>query len=69
VEPVKDRINAGAIMKKHAWWKKLLAIGALSGAVLFQTPTCTEQAILTTAFTSTITAGGVLYLVNRVISD
>jgi len=56
-------------MKKLAWWQKWLALGALGGAVLFQAPTCTEQASFITAFSSVVTAGGVLYLVNRVLND
>jgi hypothetical protein len=54
---------------KRSVWKKLLAIGVLGGSFLIQTPTCTERATLVTAFTSAITAGGVLYLVDRVIND
>jgi hypothetical protein len=55
-------------MKKSVW-KKLLAIGVLGGSFLFQTPTCTERAAFVTAVSSAITAGGVLYLVDRVIND
>jgi hypothetical protein len=54
---------------KRSLWKKLLAVGVLGGSFLFQTPTCTERAALVTAFSSAITAGGVLYLVNQVIND
>ena len=50
-------------------WKKLLAMGVVGGALLFQAPTCADQAAAWTAVTSTVTAGGVLYLVNRVVND
>ncbi len=56
-------------MKRTSWWKKMLAIGALSGAVLFQTPACTDAAQIITAGASVVTAGGVMYLVDRVIRD
>jgi hypothetical protein len=47
-------------------WKKL-ALALLSGTILFQTPGCTETAAVVTAVSSALTAGGLLYLVNRVI--
>ena len=50
-------------------WKKLFAFGLLGGAILLQTPACAEQAAVVTAVTSTITAGGVLYLVGRVLNN
>jgi hypoxanthine-guanine phosphoribosyltransferase len=56
-------------MKKRNRWKKLLLVGVLGGSFLFQAPTCTERAAWVTAFSSAITAGGVLYLVERVIND
>jgi hypothetical protein len=55
-------------MKRKAW-KKLLTVGLLGGAILLQTPACVEQAAVVTAVTSTITAGGVLYLVSRVFNN
>ena len=54
---------------KRSGWKKLLVVGLLSGSFLFQAPTCTQQAAWITAITSTATAGGVLYLVSRVVND
>ena len=54
---------------KRSVWKKLLAVGVLGGSFLFQAPTCTDQAALVTAVSSAITAGGVLYLVDRVVND
>lgn len=55
-------------MKTNAW-KKLFVAALLSGSFLFQTPTCTEQAAFVTAASSAVTAGGVLYLVGRVVND
>ncbi len=56
-------------MKKRNGWKKLLVMGLLGGSFLFQTPTCTDRMAVITAFNSAITAGGVLYIVNRVVND
>jgi hypothetical protein len=56
-------------MKKRNGWRKLLAVGLLSGSFLFQTPTCTERAAVITALNSAITAGGVLYIVDRIVND
>jgi len=47
-------------------WKKL-ALATFGGAMLLQVPGCTETAINVTALMSTITAGGVMYLVGRVL--
>jgi hypothetical protein len=55
-------------MKKKAW-KRLLAVGLIGGSFLFQAPTCTERAVFTTAVSSVITAGGVIYIVDRIIND
>jgi hypothetical protein len=60
--------NAGSIMKKRMW-KRLLAVGLLGGACLLQLPTCTQQALWATAVSSAVTAGGVLYIVSRVLND
>ena len=54
---------------RRSLWKKLLAVGLLGGSCLFQTPTCTDQAAWVTAVSSAVTAGGVIYLVDRVIND
>jgi len=45
---------------------KQLVLGLAAGAMLLQTATCTEQV---TALASTITAGGVLFIVSQIISD
>ncbi len=50
-------------------WKRLIVFGALGGSFLFQTPTCTQRATVSTAISSAITAGGVLYIVDRIIND
>jgi len=55
-------------MKKTLWCKKLFLAALLSGSLLLQTPTCAEQAAFVTAASSAMTAGGVLYLVSRVVS-
>jgi len=55
-------------MKKNVW-KKLLVVGLLGGSFLFQAPTCTERAAFVTAVSSAITAGGVLFIVDRVLND
>lgn len=56
------------MMKKM--WKKMLAVGLIGGAIMFQTPTCTQStAELITAGASLVTAGGVLYLVDRVVRN
>lgn len=56
-------------MKKRSVWKKVLAIGLLGGSILFQAPTCTDQAAAITAISSAISAAGVLYLVQQVIGS
>jgi hypothetical protein len=49
-------------------WKKFF-ISIASGATLMQAPGCTETAtILTSVFTG-VTAGGVLYIINRIVND
>lgn len=40
-----------------------------SGAAMFQVPGCTETALGLTSFFSALTAGGVLYLIFRVLRD
>lgn len=52
-------------MRKMDLRKLTLAI--LSGAMLFQVPGCAEAAIYVTSLASVVTAGGVIYLVWRVI--
>lgn len=48
--------------RKKAW---MLAL--LGGATLLQAPACTDVAIWLASASSVVTAGGVLYLVRRVI--
>lgn len=46
---------------------KKLALGLLSGAFLCQITGCAETAIYVSSLASVVTAGGVMYLVRRVI--
>ncbi|GEM_PF-3409058 len=55
--------------KKIKLLKKLLAMSVVGGAVLFQAPTCTDQAQIITAASSLVTAAGVVYIVDRVVND
>lgn len=52
-------------MRKRLWgrWASLLAVGA----VLLQTPSCVETATVVTSIAQVITAGGVMYIVTRVL--
>ncbi|MFH1746259.1 MAG: hypothetical protein ABIG44_04370 [Planctomycetota bacterium] len=52
-------------MRKHAW--KMWALAMASGAVLLQTPACVETATIVTSVAQVITAGGVVYIVSRVM--
>jgi hypothetical protein len=47
-------------------WKEL-SLAVVSGAFLMQIPGCAELALTGISISSAITAGGVLYLVRRVI--
>lgn len=47
-------------------WKRS-ALTLLSGMVLFQVPGCTEGALAAMTLASVVTAGGVMFLVFRVI--
>lgn len=51
-------------MRNHQWKKYLFA--ALSGAILFQAPGC-DPALGLITISSMVTAGGVTYLVFRVL--
>ena len=51
---------------RNVQWKKVV-LTVLSGSILFQLPGCTEAAIYIGSVASAVTAGGVLYLVRRVI--
>lgn len=53
---------------RTASWKRWAAV-VLSGSMLFQVPGCLETAAVITSFSSVLTAGGVLYLVGRIIND
>ncbi|MCG3127128.1 MAG: hypothetical protein CHACPFDD_01986 [Phycisphaerae bacterium] len=54
-------------MRTQRWKKLLLSLG--SGSFLFQIAGCTEAAIgATTVFTG-ITAGGMIFLLNRILRD
>lgn len=46
---------------------KKWAILMASGAMMAQAPGCTEQAVVIASFAQVITAGGVIYLVGRVL--
>ncbi len=52
-------------MRNLNWKRVMLAVA--SGAVLLQAPGCTETALYVSTLASSITAGGVLYLVTRVM--
>lgn len=54
---------------KKKMWKKLVVIGVISGSIMFQTPACVQTAEVVTAAASMVTAGGVLYLVDRVVRN
>lgn len=51
---------------RYGKWKRL-ALTMLGGAMLFQTPGCLDAAIYVTSLASVVTAGGVVYLVWRVV--
>ncbi len=55
--------------KKIRLFKKLLAMSVVGGAVLFQAPTCADQAQIVTAASSLVTAAGVVYIVDRIVND
>jgi len=54
-------------MRKTGW--KKWAIAVASGSMLLQAPGCVEAAAVVTSFSSLVTAGGVWYLISRVIGD
>jgi hypothetical protein len=51
---------------RYGQWKRLV-LTMLSGAVLFQAPGCEQAAIGLSTLASLVTAGGVIYLVTKVI--
>ncbi len=46
---------------------KRLALAVLSGTILLQAPGCAETAAVITAAASSVSAGGILYLLRKVI--
>ncbi len=52
-------------MRKMNW--KKLSLALLSGSILFQVPACTQTAIGISTLASLVTAGGVVYLIRKVI--
>ena len=52
-------------MRNGKWKKRALAM--LSGSILFQTTGCVEASLAITTIASTVTAGGVIYLIRKVI--
>jgi hypothetical protein len=51
---------------RNGQWKRLL-LAAFSGAILFQAPGCVETALGISTLASVVTAGGVIYLIRRVL--
>jgi hypothetical protein len=51
---------------RNGQWKRL-ALALLSGTILFQTPGCTEAALAITTIATSVTAGGVIYLIVKVL--
>lgn len=54
-------------MQNRRWKKWLLTM--CSGALMLQTAGCVEAAAVATSVFTAVTAGGVLFLVNRVVND
>lgn len=52
-------------MRKWKWKSSMLAM--MSGMVLLQTPACAEQALYLSTVANVLTAGGVMFLVSRVL--
>lgn len=52
---------------RHMHWKKI-TLALLGGSILFQLPGCTETAIYISALAQTVTAGGVIYLIRKVLA-
>jgi hypothetical protein len=46
---------------------KKLALAVFSGAILFQAPGCVETAVGLSTVASLVTAGGVIYLIRKVL--
>lgn len=54
-------------MRKGNWKKYLLAL--CSGSMMLQMPGCTEVFSVITGVATSVTAGGVIYLITRVLED
>jgi hypothetical protein len=54
-------------MRKTGW--KKWAVAVASGSMLLQVTGCVETAAVVTSFSSLVTAGGVWYLISRIIND
>ncbi len=57
-------INRAALARMMCWTAALTA-----GGMLFQTTGCTDVAIGLTTAASLVTAGGVVYIVSRILND
>ncbi len=55
-------------MRKRGEWYRFLA-SLSSGAFMLQTAGCAETALVATGIFSAVTAGGVIYLVSRIVND
>jgi hypothetical protein len=61
----RGRRDRNLFMRKIAW--KQLALSLLSGSILLQTASCVEFSTGLTAIATSVTAGGVIYLVYRIV--
>jgi hypothetical protein len=77
VKPRDARAGAGALQQSRVEnekdsdmlirnWQKWAAVLAC-GAALLQVPSCTDAATVVTGIASTITAGGVIYIIARIM--
>ena len=57
------------MFKRFRHWKKTLVVGLISGSVLLQTGACTDEAIYATAISSIVSAGGVWFIVDRILNE
>jgi hypothetical protein len=51
---------------KNRYWKQL-ALSMLSGGMLFQVTGCTDAALGITTIATAITAGGVIYIIQKIM--
>lgn len=54
-------------MRKLPWRK--WAVMLTSGATLLQVTGCAEVSVVITAVATSVTAGGVIYLISRILTD